>query len=126
MEPGGDPFKFILKIDRLAADLHRMDDKSVAKLRKCVIIVGGLSANYEIEFRMLENNPSNLNKIEIERVVGNGYNRLLRQQQDSKALSASKGTTTLECGKESKRPCNQFLRSCFDYGKITALGNAEA
>ena len=88
MKPGGDPFKFILKIDRLAADLHRMDDKSVAKLRKCVISVGGLSADYEIEGRMLENNPANLNKIEIERVVGNGYNGLLRQQQDSKALSA--------------------------------------
>ena len=29
MEPGGDPFKFMMEIDRLAADLHRLGDKSV-------------------------------------------------------------------------------------------------
>ena len=43
---------------------------------------------------MLENNPDGLNRGEIERVVGIQYNRLLRQQQDSKALSASRGTVT--------------------------------
>ena len=39
MEPGGDPFKFMMEVDRLAADLHRLGDKSVTELRKCVIIV---------------------------------------------------------------------------------------
>ena len=34
MEPGGDPFKFMMEIDRLAADLHRLGDKSVTELRK--------------------------------------------------------------------------------------------
>ena len=29
MEPGGDPLKFMMEIDRLAADLHRLGDKSV-------------------------------------------------------------------------------------------------
>ena len=43
---------------------------------------------------MLENNPTGLERAEIERNVGNQYNRLFRQQQNSKALSASKGTTT--------------------------------
>ena len=42
MEPGGDPFEFMMEIDRLAADLHRLGDKSVTKLIKCVIIVSGL------------------------------------------------------------------------------------
>ena len=28
MEPGGDPLKFMMEIDRLAADLHRLGDKS--------------------------------------------------------------------------------------------------
>ena len=71
MEAGGDPFKFTMKIDRLAADLHRLGDKSVTELRKCVIIVSGLSADSEMECRMLENNPAGLNRAETERVVGN-------------------------------------------------------
>ena len=89
MEPGSDPFKFMMEVDRLAADLHRLGDKSVTELRKCVIIVSGLSADFEMECRILENNPAGLNRAEIERVVRNEYNRLLRQQRDSKALSAS-------------------------------------
>ena len=80
MEPGGDPFKFMMEVDRLAADLHRLGDKSVAELRKCVIIVSGLSADFELECRILENSPAGLNRAEIERVVGNQYNILLRQQ----------------------------------------------
>ena len=47
MEPGGDPFKFMMEVDRLAADLHRLGDKSVTELRKCVIIVSGLSVDFE-------------------------------------------------------------------------------
>ena len=81
MEPGGDPFKIMMEVDRLAADLYRLGDKSVIELRKCVIIVSGMSANFEMECRILENNPAGLNRAEIERVVGNQYNRLLRQQQ---------------------------------------------
>ena len=81
MEPGSDPFKFMMEVDKLAGDLHRLGDKSVTELRKCVIIVSGLSADFEMECRMLENNPDGLNRGEIERVVGNQYNRLLKQQQ---------------------------------------------
>ena len=103
MEPGGDPFKFMMEVDRLAADLHRLGDKPVTEVRKCVIIVSGLSANFEMECRILENNPAGLNRAEIERVVGNQYNRLLKQQQDSKALSASKGTVTANGGKGKNR-----------------------
>ena len=76
MEPGGDPFKFMMEVDRLAADLRRWGDKSVTELRKCVIIVSGLSADFEMACRILENNPAGLNRTEIERVVGNQYNRL--------------------------------------------------
>ena len=79
MEPVGDPFKFMMEVDKLAADLHRLGDKSVTDLRKCVIIVAGLSADYEMECRMLENNPDGLNRSEIKRVIGNQYNRLLRR-----------------------------------------------
>ena len=118
MEPGGDPFKFMMEIDRLAADLHRLGDKSVTELRKCVIIVCGLSADFEMECRMLENNPAGLNGAEIERVVGNQYNSLLRQQQDSKALSASKATVTANRAKEkNRRLCHKFEDNCFNFGK---------
>ena len=67
-----------------------------------MIIVGALSADYEIEVRMLENTPASLDRVEIERVVGNQYNRLLRQQHDSKALSAS-GSTLLRRIAEKRR-----------------------
>ena len=33
MQPGKDPFQFMIEIDRLAADLRRMGDKSVTKLK---------------------------------------------------------------------------------------------
>ena len=118
MEPGSDPFKFMMEVDRLAADLHRLGDKSVTELRKCVIIVSGLSADFEMECRILENNPVGLNRAEIERVVGNQHNRLLRQQQDSKALSASKGTVTADREKEKNRRLHhKFDGKCFNCGK---------
>ena len=49
MRPGEDSFQFVMKIDRLAADLHRLGDRSITELRNCVIIVAELSADYEIE-----------------------------------------------------------------------------
>ena len=118
MEPGGDPFTFIMEIDRLAADLYSLGDKSVTELRKCVIIVSGLSADFDMKCRMLENNPAGLKRADIERVVGNQYNRLLRQQQDSKALSASKDTITANRGKgKNRRPHHKFDVNCFNRGK---------
>ena len=60
MQAAEDPFQFMMEIDWLAADLHRLGDKSVIELRKCVFIVARLSADYEIEIRMLENNPTGL------------------------------------------------------------------
>ena len=118
MEPGSDPFKFMMEVDRLAADLHRLGDKSVTELRKCVIIVSGVSADFEMKCRILENNPACLNWSEIERVVGNQYNRLLRQQQDLKALSASKGTVTANREKEKNRRLHhKFDGKCFNCGK---------
>ena len=46
MEPGENPFKFMIEINRLAADLHILGDRSVTELRKCVIIIAGMSADY--------------------------------------------------------------------------------
>ena len=117
MELGGDPFKFMMEVDRLAADLHRLGDNSVTELRKCMIIVSGLSAGFGMKCRILENNPADLNRAEIERVVGNQYNRRLRQQQDSKALSASKGTVTANRGKGKNRRLHKFDGNCFNCGK---------
>ena len=39
MQPEEDPFQYMMEIDRLAADLHKLGDKSVTELRKCGIIV---------------------------------------------------------------------------------------
>ena len=83
-----------------------------------MIIVAGLSADFEMECRTLENNPVGLNRAEIERVVENQYNRLLRQQQDSKALSVSKDTVTADRGKEKNRRLHhEFDGNCFNCGK---------
>ena len=79
MEPGENPFKFMIKIDRLTADLHRLGDRFITELRKCVIIVAGLSDDCEIGCRMLKNNSQGLEKADIEYAVGNQYNRLFRQ-----------------------------------------------
>ena len=118
MEHGSDPFKFMMEVDRLAADLHRLRDKSATELKKCAITVSGLSADFEMECRILENNPAGLNRDEIERIVGNQYNRLLRQQQDSKALSASKGTVTANREKgKNRRLHHKFDGNCFNCGK---------
>ena len=54
---------------------------------------GGTICYYKIECQMLENNPTGLERAEIECVVRNQYNRLFRQQHDLNALSASKGTS---------------------------------
>ena len=118
MEPGGDPFKFMMGVDRLAADFHCLGDKSVTELRKYVVIVPGMSVDFEVECRILENNPAGLNRAEIERVVGNQYSRLLRQQQDSKALSSSKGTVTANRGMGKNRKLHHnFGGNCFNCGK---------
>ena len=71
-----------------------------------MIIEARLSADYDIEVQMLENNPSGLDRAEIERVVGSQYNRLIRQQHDSKALSVSGSTTTADRGDKKRRPRN--------------------
>lgn len=69
MKPGGEPFKFIMVIERLATDLHRLGNTSVTELRRCVIIVAGLSADNELECRMLENNPDGLYRAKVECVT---------------------------------------------------------
>ena len=136
---GKNPFQFMMENEWLASDLHRLGDRSVTELRKCVIIVAGLSADNETEVRMLESNPTGLEMAEIECVVGNQYNRLLRQHQNSKALSTSKGTTTVDSGEKKRRPRNRFEGNCFNCGrechraedcrsakKIEKLGDAAA
>ena len=82
-----------------------------------MIIVAGLSTDYEIDVCTLENNPTVLERAEIERVVGNQYNRLLGQQQDTKALSISKGTTTSDRGEKNRRLRNRFDSNCFNCGR---------
>ena len=78
MQPGEYPFKPMVEIDRLAADFYRLGDKFVTELRKCVIIVAGVFADYQIECRILENNLVGPERAEIERIVGNKHDRLFR------------------------------------------------
>ena len=78
----------MMEIDKLAADRHSLGTFSII----------------EILFE----------RAEIERVVGNQHNKLLRQQQGSKSLSASEGTTKEDRGKEKKKiPPTQCEGNCF-------------
>ena len=49
MQAEEDPFQSMMEIDRLAADLHKLGNRSVTELRKCMIIMAGWSADYENE-----------------------------------------------------------------------------
>ena len=111
MQPGNAPFQFMMQSDRLVVDLHRLGNRSVTELRKCVIIVVG------IKVRILENNPAGLDRAVVERVEGNQYNMLLRQQHDSKTLSASGSTTTADRGEKKRRPRNWFEGHYFNWGR---------
>ena len=66
---------------------------------------------------LIENILTGVERAEIERVVENQYNRLLRQQQNSQALSTSKGITTADLGEKNRRPRNRFEGNCFNYGR---------
>ena len=66
---------------------------------------------------MIENDPTGLERADIERIVGNQYNRLLRQQQDSNTLSATKGITTADCRENNRRPRNRSEGNCFNCGR---------
>ena len=66
---------------------------------------------------MIENDPTDLERAKIERTVGNQYNKLLNQQQDSKTLSALKGTTKAGRGEKKRGPCNRFEGTCFNCGR---------
>ena len=81
------------------------------------MIVTGLSSHFEIEVRMLGYNPTGIERTDIEPVVGNRFSRLLRQQQDSKVLLASKGTTTADRGEKTRKPHNRLEGSCFNCGR---------
>ena len=117
MQPGEDPFQFMMEIYQLAADLDRLGGRSVSELRKCVIIVAGLSTDNEIKVRMIENNPACLDRPNIERTVGNQCKRLLRQQHNSNALSASGSTTTADRGEKRRRQRNRVKGNCFNCGR---------
>ena len=117
----------MLEIDQLAADLYRLGDRSATVLRKYVIIVVGLSADYEVEVRMLKNNPTCCDKTEIERIVGNRYKRLLKQQHDSKALLASGSITTVDRGENRRdRKTDSRATASTAGGRVTALRIASA
>ena len=66
---------------------------------------------------MLKNNPTGLERAEIERVVENQYSRLLRQHQSSKTLSASKSTPSMGCGEKKRKPRNRLENNCFNCGR---------
>ena len=88
MKRGEHPFKFMMEIDPLAADLHRLGGRSVTELNKYVIIVIELFADFDHEVRKLENNPTGLKRAEIEQVVGNQYDGFDKQQHDPNVPSA--------------------------------------
>ena len=107
----------MMEINRLAADLHRLGGRSLTELLKCVIIVAELSADYEMECRMLENNPAGLERAEIERVVGIQYKQTSQRATGLKGSGGIERHRYVDCGKEkNRRPRKQLEGSFFNYG----------
>ena len=123
MEPGGDPLKLMMEVDRLAADLHRLGDKSATELRKCVIIVSGLSADFEMECRILENNLLVLTGLrlsvlyEISTTDFSGSNRTRRHCRHRRAPSRQ----IAKRGRTGDSTTSSMVTASFAERKVTAL-----
>ena len=65
-------------------------------------------------------NEENLPVVGVERYILTSRSRgieFLRQQHDSKVLTALGSTTTAECGEKKRRPRNRFEGNYFNCGK---------
>ena len=98
------------EIDWLAADLHRLGDKPITALLGTLIL----------SFAHKKNSTS-LETFQLERVVDTQYSRLLRPQQDSNALSTSKGISKVDAERTGHPTTDSRVTALTVEGRATAL-----
>ena len=68
---------------------------------------------------MLENNPADLGRVEIKRVIGNQYSRLFRPDSRIQMLYRHRKAPppTADRGEKKRRPRNRLEGNCFNCGR---------
>ena len=89
MELGEHPRQFFLRVDRLVNEMERVGRPSLEKDIDIVLLIG-LSNQYDAEVRMLKNSAEWPDRAWIERAVYKQYDRLTREKSEAgpKALAS--------------------------------------
>ena len=82
MELGEHPRQFFLRVDRLIKEIERVGRPTLEKDIDIVLLTG-LSSQYDAEVRMLESSTDWPDRAWIERVVHNQYDRLTREESEA-------------------------------------------
>ena len=93
MELGEHPRKFLLRVDQMAKDLERVD-RPVDSKDIDMVILSGLTPQYDAKVRMLESSPDWPTREWIERAVINQYARLElfeKYAAESRAMLSARG-----------------------------------
>ena len=107
MELGEHPRQFFLRVDRLVNEMERVGRPSLEKdIDIVLLILIGLSNQYNAEVRMLKNSAEWPDRAWIERAVYKQYDRLTREKSEAgpKALAS---VSRVVCPPEICQFCSQ-------------------
>ena len=128
MELGEHPRQFFLRVDRLVKEMERVGRPTLEKDIDIVLLTG-LSSQYDAEVRMLESSAEWPDRAWIERAVYNQYDRLTREKSEAgpKALAS---VSRVVCPPEICQFCSQAghtAANCrkLEYAKREPKGNGK-
>ena len=129
MELGEHPRQFFLRVDRLVNEMERVGRPSLEKDIDIVLLIG-LSNQYDAEVRMLKNSAEWPDRAWIERAVYKQYARLTREKSEAgpRALAS---VSRVVCPPEICQFCSQAghtAANCrkLEYAKREPRGMASA
>ncbi|CAN0408376.1 unnamed protein product, partial [Ascophyllum nodosum] len=129
MELGEHPRQFFLRVDRLVKEMERVGRPTLEKDIDIVLLTG-LSSQYDAEVRMLESSAEWPDRAWIERAVYNQYDRLTREKSEAgpKALAS---VSRVVCPPEICQFCSQAghtAANCrkLEYAKREPKGNGKS
>ena len=82
MELGEHPRQFFLRVDRLVKEMERVGRPTIEKDIN-IVLLSGLSSQYDEEVRMMESFADWPDRVWIERAVFNQYDRLTRENSEA-------------------------------------------
>ena len=86
MDPDGHPRQFCLRVDRLVQEMERVGRPTLEKDID-IILLTGLSSQYDAEVRMLESSTEWPDRAWIERAAHNQYDRLTLETSEAGPMS---------------------------------------